>query len=292
MKTLGRGPFENGDRVQLTDERGKMYSFFLSAGAQWHSHKGWIDHNSIIGMSEGCVVLSNSGTKYQVFRPLLNDYVLSMPRGATIVYPKDSALILGFTDIFPGANVLEAGAGSGALSISILRAIGSQGRLISYEERSDFKEIAERNVSQYFGEKPGSWEIRLGRVQGISREEKFDRIVLDMLAPWDCMELFKFNLAPGGVLCCYVATTTQLSKIAEALRATGFMSEPEAMESLIRPWHLEGLAVRPQHSMNAHTGFLLFSRRLAEGVEPIRRRRRPSKGMSELLNTQEINDED
>lgn len=284
MRTLGSGPLLDGDRVQLTDEKGKMYSFFLSSGSQWHSHKGWIDHDSIIGQDEGSIILSSSGTKYQVFRPLLNDYVLSMSRGATIVYPKDSALIIGFADIFPGAAVLEAGAGSGALSISLLRSIGKSGTLSSYEERDDFREIAQRNVSQYFGELPGNWRLRGGRVQEVPQEEKFDRIVLDMLAPWECIELFRNNLKPGGVLCCYVATTTQLSRTAELIRESGFLSEPESMEALIRPWHLEGLAVRPQHAMNAHTGFLLFARRYADGVEPLKRRRRPSKGMQSSEN--------
>ncbi len=122
---------QEGDRVQLTDEKGKLYSFYLKSGSQWHSHKGWINHDSIIGLLEGSVVLSSNGTKYQVMRQLLNDYILSMPRGATIVYPKDSALIVGYADIFPGAKVLEAGAGSGALSISLLRAIGTEGKLVS-----------------------------------------------------------------------------------------------------------------------------------------------------------------
>ena len=278
MQVLGSGPFKAGDRVQLTDSRGKMYSFFLQPGNQWHSHKGWINHDEIIGKDEGVVILSNSGTSYQVFRPLLNDYVLSMPRGATIIYPKDSAVIVGFCDLFPGAHVLEAGAGSGALSISILRAIGETGVLTSYEERADFLEIARSNVRNYFGELPSNWQLESGRVEKSEFSSSYDRVVLDMLAPWDVITTAADALKPGGVLCCYVATTTQLSRTAEALRESDLFSEPESFETMLRNWHHEGLAVRPQHSMNAHTGFLLFARRLAPGYKAIRRRRRPSKG--------------
>lgn len=277
MRTLGSGDLSDGDRVQLTDEKGKMYSFYLQAGGQWHSHKGWINHNDIIGLPEGSTVKSNSGTNYQVMRPLLNDYVLSMPRGATIIYPKDAAVIVGFADIFPGAKVLEAGAGSGGLSISLLRAIGS-GELISYEERADFFENARSNVRNYFGLNPTNWKLVNSRVQDGVFNGDFDRVVFDMLAPWDALDVAYDALKPGGVLCCYVATTTQLSKVAEALKASQRFSEPESFETLLRGWHHEGLAVRPMHSMNAHTGFLLFARKIAEGQTPIRRKRRPSKG--------------
>lgn len=284
MKTLGSGPLQSGDRVQLTDEKGKMYSFYLSEGGQWHSHKGWINHNDIIGLDEGSTVQSNSGTKYQVLRPLYNDYVLSMPRGATIVYPKDSATIVGFADVFPGARVLEAGAGSGSLSIALLRAVGKDGVLVSYEERSEFFENARENVRNYFGEPQRTWNLINSRIQDSEFNNEFDRLILDMLAPWECVELADKALKPGGVMCCYVATTTQLSKIAEALKDLKRFSEPESFETLLRPWHHEGLAVRPMHSMNAHTGFILISRRLAPGTEPIRRKRRPSKGVIEEVN--------
>lgn len=281
MKTIGSGPLQPGDRVQLTDERGKMYSFYLQPGAQWHSHKGWINHDSIIGLNEGSTVASNSGTNYQVMRPLLNDYVLSMPRGATIIYPKDSAIIVGFADIFPGSRVLEAGAGSGGLSISLLRAIGDRGNLVSFEERAEFFENARGNVRNYFGELPTTWQLINSRVQDGTFNEDFDRVIFDMLAPWDALDAAYRALRPGGVLCCYVATTTQLSKTAEAIKDSLLFSEPESFETLLRPWHHEGLAVRPMHSMNAHTGFLLFTRKLPLGTKPIRRKRRPSKGVIE-----------
>lgn len=277
MRALGSGPFSDGDRVQLTDEKGKMYSFYLQVGGQWHSHKGWINHDDIIGLPEGSTVKSNSGNTYQAMRPLLNDYVLSMPRGATIIYPKDAAVIVGFADIFPGAKVLEAGAGSGGLSISLLRAVGT-GEVVSYEERADFFENARSNVRNYFGSAPTNWRLVNSRVQEGVFNADFDRVIFDMLAPWDALDTAYSALKPGGVLCCYVATTTQLSKVAEAIKNSQRFSEPESFETLLRGWHHEGLAVRPMHSMNAHTGFLLFTRKIAPGVNPIRRKRRPSKG--------------
>ncbi len=276
------GPFRVGDRVQFTDEKGKLYSITLTSGAQWHTHKGWISHDELIGSDEGCIVTTNSGGKYQAFRPLLADYVLSMPRGATIVYPKDSALILGYGDIFPGAKVLEAGAGSGALSIALIRAVGLSGSVDSYEKRDDFAIVAEKNVTSYFGEKPSNWSLSVGALQDSEITRKYDRMVLDMLAPWECIETAQKVLLSGGVLIVYVATTTQLSKVAEMIKEDGRFTEPESFESLIRGWHHEGLAVRPQHKMNAHTGFVLLTRKVAEGSTALKRRRRPAKGAYDL----------
>lgn len=272
------GYFALGDRVQLTDSKGKLYSFTLAAGKEWHTHKGWIVHDEMIGMPEGSVVSTSGGLRFTAFKPLLGDYVLSMPRGATIVYPKDSALILGFADIYPGARVLEAGVGSGALTISLLRAVGSAGRVHSIERRADFAENATSNVTDYFSGKPPNWECTIGSLQEQEFDTQFDRVILDMLAPWECVELAAKVLRPGGVFLAYVATTTQLSATAEALKSDGNFTEPESNESLIRGWHHEGLAVRPQHRMIGHTGFLIQSRRMAPGVEVLARRRRPSKG--------------
>jgi len=272
------GYFEAGDRVQLTDSKGKLYSFTITPDKEWHTHKGWIVHNDLIGMPEGSVVETTSGLKFTAFKPLLSDYVLSMPRGATIVYPKDSALILGFADIYPGARVLEAGVGSGALTISLLRAVGPNGLVHSLERRADFAENAKSNVSNYFGGLPTNWNLQVGSLQDQVLEDSFDRVILDMLAPWECVALAAEVLRPGGVFLAYVATTTQLSATAEALKDDGHFTEPESSESLVRGWHHEGLAVRPQHRMIGHTGFLIQSRRMAPGVDVLARRRRPSKG--------------
>jgi len=272
------GSFKYGDRVQLTDAKGKLYSITLAQGSEWHTHKGMLKHDEIVGLPEGSIVATNQDLKFQAFRPLLADYVLSMPRGATIVYPKDAAMILGVADIKPGIRVLEAGVGSGALSISLLRAIGEEGVLHSVEIREDFAEISEKNVSSYFGGKPTNWKLTIGALQDQTFEADFDRVVLDMLSPWECLEVASKALVPGGVFMAYVATTTQLSKIAEAIKDSGNFTEPESSETIVRGWHHEGLAVRPQHRMIGHTGFLIFARRMAPGVPVLQRRRRPSKG--------------
>ncbi|CAB4873314.1 unannotated protein [freshwater metagenome] len=276
MKKLGY--FTAGDRVQLTDPKGKMYSLTLTPGKEWHTHKGWISHDEIIGLPEGSVVSTNAGLRFTAFIPLLTDYVLSMPRGATIVYPKDAAMIIGFADIYPGARVLEAGVGSGALTLSLLRAVGAQGLVHSVERREEFAQIASANVNNYFGHKPDNWTLEIGSLQDQKFSNEFDRVVLDMLAPWECVDIAAQVLRPGGVFLAYVATTTQLSDTAEALKADGRFTEPESSETIVRGWHHEGLAVRPQQRMIGHTGFLIQSRRMAPGVEVLARRRRPSKG--------------
>ena len=272
------GYFAAGDRIQLTDPKGKLYSFTITPGKEWHTHKGWIVHDELIGLPEGSVVSTTAGLKFTAFKPLLADYVLTMPRGATIVYPKDAAMIVGLADIYPGARVLEAGVGSGALTISLLRAVGPSGKVNSIERRADFAENAHSNISNYFGEKPSNWSLSVGDLQDQNFESEYDRVVLDMLAPWECVDLAARALRPGGVFLAYVATTTQLSVTAEALKDDGRFTEPESSETIVRGWHHEGLAVRPQQRMIGHTGFLIQSRRMAPGVEVLARRRRPAKG--------------
>lgn len=272
------GYFKAGDRIQLTDPKGKLYSFTITPGKEWHTHKGWIVHDELIGLPEGSVVSTTAGLKFTAFVPLLADYVLSMPRGATIVYPKDAAMIVGVADIYPGSRVLEAGVGSGALSISLLRAVGPAGYLHSVERRDDFAKIARSNVEDYFGGYPKQWRLDVGSVQDQEFDGTFDRVVLDMLAPWECVSMAADVLRPGGVYLAYVATTTQLSATAEALKEDGRFTEPESSETIVRGWHHEGLAVRPQQRMIGHTGFLIVSRRMAPGVEVLPRRRRPAKG--------------
>ncbi|MFC1430544.1 tRNA (adenine-N1)-methyltransferase [Streptacidiphilus sp. N1-3] len=273
-----RGPFQVGDQVQLTDPKGRHHTITLEPGKAFHTHKGAFPHDELIGAPEGSVVRTTGNTAYLALRPLLSDYVLSMPRGAAVVYPKDAGQIVTMADIFPGARVVEAGVGSGALSCSLLRAVGDSGSLSSYERREDFAEIAKNNVERYFGSPHPAWKLTLGDLQDNLVETEVDRMVLDMLAPWECLDVAAKALVPGGVICCYVATTTQLSRTVEALREHGNFTEPQSWESMVRNWHVEGLAVRPDHRMIGHTGFLLTSRRLADGVEPPLRRRRPAKG--------------
>jgi tRNA (adenine57-N1/adenine58-N1)-methyltransferase len=272
------GFFKAGDRVQLTDPKGKLYTFTITPGKEWHTHKGWITHDDLIGIPEGSVVSTTAGLKFTAFIPLLSDYVLSMPRGATIVYPKDAAMIVGFADVYPGANILEAGVGSGALTLSLLRAVGDRGSVHSVERRQDFADNARSNVENYFGTLPENWKLDVGSVQEQEFSQQFDRVILDMLAPWECIDMAAKVLRPGGVFLAYVATTTQLSATAEALKSDGHFTEPESSETIVRGWHHEGLAVRPQQRMIGHTGFLIQSRRMAPGVEVLARRRRPAKG--------------
>ena len=279
MKPSEKALFHYGDRVQLTDAKGKLHTITLKEAGEWHTHKGWLIHDQIVGLPEGSVVETTAGLKFLAFRPLLADYVLSMPRGATIVYPKDAAMIVGTADIAPGSRVLEAGVGSGALTITLLRAVGPSGSVDSFERRDDFAQIATKNVTEYFRGVPENWSLSVGSLQDeVDREKKYDRIILDMLAPWECVEMAATVLDAGGVLLAYVATTTQLSQMAETIKASEAFTEPESIETLLRGWHHEGLAVRPQHRMIGHTGFLIMARRLAPGVIAPLRRRRPSKG--------------
>jgi len=255
-----------------------MHTITLQAGKDYFTHKGSIAHDVLIGAPEGSTVTTTGGVTYLALRPLLADFVLSMPRGAAVVYPKDAGQVVHMADIFPGALVVEAGVGSGALTMSLLRAVGDEGRVSSYERRQDFADIARQNVESFFGGPHPAWRLTVGDLATTMDETGVDRVVLDMLAPWDCLDAVSAALVPGGVLICYVATATQLSRTAEAMREHGTFTEPSAWESLVRGWHLEGLAVRPEHRMVGHTGFLLTTRRLADGVAPPLRRRRPSKG--------------
>jgi tRNA (adenine57-N1/adenine58-N1)-methyltransferase len=275
------GPLRAGERVTLSDAKGRRHSILLAEGGVFHTAKGAIAHDDLIGGPEGVVVHSVGGTPYLALRPLLAEWTVTMPRGAAVVYPKDAAQILGGADVFPGARVIEAGVGSGALTLSLLRAVGPSGRLISYERRSDFAAIARKNVDSFLGHSHPAWDLRVGDlVESLQADPpgEIDRLILDMLAPWECVEATADVLVPGGVLCAYVATTTQLARMVETIRVHGGFTEPEATESLVRNWHAEGLAVRPQHAMVGHTGFLVFARRLAPGVVAPVRRRRPAPG--------------
>ncbi|WP_425467262.1 tRNA (adenine-N1)-methyltransferase [Rarobacter incanus] len=279
---LRRGPLRAGDRVQLTDIKGRHSTIVLEAGGQFHTHKGYLRHDDLIGQPEGITVANTGGVQYLAFRPLFNDYVLSMPRGAAIVYPKDAAQIVIQADIFPGARVVESGVGSGGLTLALLNAVGDQGYVHSIERRDDFAAIARGNVENFFGGPHPAWSLSTGDLADVlpmtEEPQTVDRVVLDMLAPWENLDVSADALRPGGVLIAYVATTTQLSRLAEAVRDTGRFAEPYAWETMQRGWHLEGLAVRPEHRMMGHTGFLLTTRRVADDTVIPERKRRPSKG--------------
>jgi tRNA (adenine57-N1/adenine58-N1)-methyltransferase len=273
--------FGEGERVQLTDPKGRLYTVTLTPGKQFHTHRGAIEHDALIGAPEGSLVSSTSGTVYLALRPLLADFVLSMPRGAAVIYPKDAAQIVALGDVYPGATVIEAGAGSGALTCSLLRAVGPEGRVISYDVRADHAEFAESNVTSFFGAHPANWTLHVDDIANhrshYPDDQSADRIILDMLSPWEVLPAVSAALRPGGVLVGYVATTTQLSRLVEAVRADEGYTEPASWESLVRGWHVVGLAVRPDHRMIGHTAFLMSARRLAPGVITPTRQRRPAK---------------
>lgn len=279
-----RGPLRAGEWVRLLDQKGRKHNISLEPGKRFFSNRGHLEHDELIGRQEGFTVASSAGGEYLVFRPLLSEFVVSMPRGAAVVYPKDAAQIVAMADIFPGSHVVEAGVGSGALTCSLLRAVGPRGRVTSFERRAEFADVARRNVDQFFAAPEGhshpAWHLTLGDLaeelpgSGLT----CDRVILDMLAPWECVDAAADALHPGGIVCAYVATTTQLSRFVETLRLHGGFTEPHSWESLNRDWHVEGLAVRPDHKMIGHTAFLVTARRMAPGEKAPRKTRRPAPG--------------
>jgi tRNA (adenine57-N1/adenine58-N1)-methyltransferase len=279
-----RGPLRAGEWVRLVDTKGRRHNICLEPGKRFFSNRGHFEHDELIGREEGFTVTSSAGGEYLVFRPLLSEFVVSMPRGAAVVYPKDAAQIVALADIFPGAHVVEAGVGSGALTCSLLRAVGPYGRVSSFERREEFADVARQNVNQFFGAPEGethpAWRLTLGDLAEAlpASGERADRVILDMLAPWDCLDATADALRPGGIVCAYVATTTQLSRFVETVRVHGGFTEPQAWESLVRDWHVEGLAVRPGHKMIGHTAFLVTARRMAPGQRAPLKRRRPAPG--------------
>ncbi len=275
---LRRGPFGAGDIVQLTDAKGRMHTITLEPGRTFHTHRGRLEHDALIGAPEGSVHRSANGTAYIALRPHLDDFVLSMPRGAAVIYPKDAARIVALANLGPGSRVAEAGLGSGALTCSLLRAVGAEGQVRSYERRADFAEVARANIEAWFGELPQNWEVHVEDFGLATVAEPLDAVILDMVAPWECLDVADAILRPGGALVGYVTTTTQLSRLVEDMRERGTWTEPRAEESLVRTWHLNGLAVRPDHRMIGHTAFLVAARHLAPGHEAPPRRQRPAPG--------------
>lgn len=280
--TTARGPFVYGDRIQLSGPKNKRYSITLHPEGEFHTHWGAIPHSDIVGRPDASILTMPGGEEFLAMRPLLRDWVMAMPRGAAIVYPKDAAQIVSLADIAPGLRVIEAGVGSGALSLHLLRALGPSGQLHSIEIRDEFADIAAANIAAYYGgEAPENWRLSVGALQErlpeLEEPGSVDRVVLDMLAPWECVDAAADALVAGGVLLAYVATVTQLSRFVEAVRATGRFTHPESQESMVRGWHVEGLAVRPDHRMVGHTGFLAIARKLADGTVLPELKRRASK---------------
>jgi tRNA (adenine57-N1/adenine58-N1)-methyltransferase len=258
---VGR-PFEPGDRALLVDGRGRRYLVRLQPGGTFHFHGGAIPHDLLLGSEEGTVVHSSTGAPLLCFRPTLADFVLKMPRGAQVLYPKDIGAVLVHADIGPGMAVLEAGTGSGALTLALCRATGPEGRVVSYEVREDFHGRARENVEAFLGGLPPWLELRLGDVREVAATgEAFDRAVLDLPEPWAVLPEVARALRPGGLLCSYVPTTNQVQRTALAMEQAGF-GTVHTFELLLRPWHVTERSVRPDHRMVAHTGFLTVGRRV------------------------------
>ncbi len=263
-------PLEDGEQVLLIDQRGKRHLLFLRKSETFHSDRGWIPHDAIIGQPEGSWVRSSMGLRYLAFRPTLAEYVLEMPRGAQVIYPKDLAMILFWADVYPGCRVLEAGMGSAALTLALLRAAGPEGRVITFEQREDFARRAIANIHTRCGEVT-NLTVRLGPVeQGIAEEGPVDRVVLDLPEPWTLTRAVARVLRPGGIFLSYVPTIIQSHQLSETLNAEREWALVETFETLVRPWNIEGQSVRPFHRMVAHTGFITVTRRVVpeEGAPP------------------------
>ena len=249
----------------LIDSRDRRYMITLATGKQFHSHMGTVELDDLIGGPEGSTVRSSGGGRLLAFRPTLSDYVLKMRRGAQVVYPKDIGLILVYADIFPGATVVEAGTGSGSLTLALARAVGESGRVISYEVREDHHARGAENVEAWYealGGKPENLELRLGDVFEGVPDRDVDRMVLDLPEPWRAIGTTTASLSPGGVLCCYLPTVPQVQETVETMRSNGF-GLLVTLEGLVRTWNVDGASVRPDHRMVAHTGFLVVGRKLA-----------------------------
>ena len=253
--------FRAGEKALLLDRKGRRYLVTLVDGGEFHTHAGPVPHDEVIGQREGVTVRATSGAAYIAVRPTLADFVLKMPRGAQVIYPKDLGQILVMADIFPGARVLEAGVGSGALSMTLLRAGAT---VIGYEIRSDFATRAQANVAAYLGAEAAERFSVADRdvYEGID-EVDLDRIVLDLPEPWRVVKHASSALRPGGILVGYVPSISQVAQLRETLADSPF-GMAETLEVLLRTWHVEGQAIRPDHRMVAHTGFLTAARLIGD----------------------------
>jgi tRNA (adenine57-N1/adenine58-N1)-methyltransferase len=264
--------FQDGEQVLLIDQRGRRHLFMLRKGETFHSDRGWVTHDTIIGQPDGSWVRTSKGTRYVVLRPTLAEYVLDMPRGAQVIYPKDLAMVMFWADIFPGARVLEAGMGSGALTLALLRAVGPAGKVISYEQREDFARRALANIQLRMGE-VGNLAVRLRPVEeGLPEEETVDRAVFDLPEPWHLVDPVARVLRSGGIFLSYVPTIIQSHQLSEALRRHPGYTLVETFETLFRPWNIENTSVRPFHRMVAHTGFITVARRVVPEDAPFQPR--------------------
>jgi tRNA (adenine57-N1/adenine58-N1)-methyltransferase catalytic subunit len=253
--------FAPGDRVLLVDAKRRRHLVTLAEGGKFHSHAGVLDHDALLGEEEGATVRTSLGARLVAVRPTLAEYILKMPRGAQVIYPKDLGPILMLADVFPGARVLESGVGSGALTTTLLRAVGPHGHVTGYELREEFAERARRNIEGFLGPgQPLDLEVR-DAYEGID-DVDLDRVLLDVPEPWRAVKHAEAALRPGGILLAYLPTIGQVTRLREELASSSF-GMAETVEVLQRAWHVDGQSVRPDHRMVAHTGFLTHARLLA-----------------------------
>ncbi|MDP2601347.1 MAG: tRNA (adenine-N1)-methyltransferase [Deltaproteobacteria bacterium] len=265
-----KGPLREGEPVVFLDRKEREYLARLEPGRPISIRGGKIAVADIVGREEGTAVRSSFNEPFLVFRPSLPQLIPNLPRSAQVIYPKDIGPILIWADLFPGARVVEAGVGVGALSMALLRAIGDDGQLISYEIREDFAELAQKSVARYFGPTP-NWTVKIGDVAAELAETGVDRVVLDLPEPWQVIDAAWKALRPGGILLCYLPTVLQIKTLVDALRDYNRFACIETSESLMRFWHFKGMSARPQHRMVAHTGFITSARRLADDQKDIPR---------------------
>lgn len=256
-------PLQPGERVVLIDDRGRRLLIRLEAGQSFHFHGGIVPHDLIIGAPDGVQVHSTTGAALICVRPRLADFILKMGRGAQVIYPKDIGPILVYSDVFPGARVLEAGTGSGALTMALCRAVGPEGLVVSYEVRPEHLDVARANIEAFFGKLPAWLDLRLGDVrEAAAADEPFDRLLLDLPEPWGILETAETALAPSGILCAYLPTTGQVQQLVAGLQDASY-GEIETFEVMLRTWHVTPVSVRPDHRMVGHTGFVTIARRSA-----------------------------
>jgi tRNA (adenine57-N1/adenine58-N1)-methyltransferase len=256
-------PFAAGDPCLIYDGKGRRYLIELISGREFQYHRGVLPHDEIIGSMEGTRLESSLGMKLVAVRPRLADYTLKMSRKATVVYPKDAGAILMWADIGPGQLVLEAGTGSGALTMALARAVAPGGKVVSVERRSDHHERAVKLIRGFHGEIPEGIDLRVGEVEEVIADVAPDRIVLDVPEPWHSVPLAAEHLSAGGVFCCFLPTVPQCQTVREAINDAGTYLDVMTFEVLMREWSVEGRSVRPEHRMIGHTGFITVARRVA-----------------------------
>lgn len=256
-------PFAEGEPVLLFDEKHRRYLLHLRADGVFSYHNGTLPHTELIGAEDGATLASSNGAPLIAVRPRLADYILKMKRGAQVVYPKEIGAILMYADIFPGLTVLEAGTGSGALTMALARAVGPSGSVVSVEVRDDHARHGHKTITKGMVGVPEWLDLRVGDVVDVIEEVQPDRLVLDLPEPWQVIPAAASWLRPGGVICCYVPTVPQLQETHRALEAAGVFIDAETFEILLRTWNIKGRSVRPDHAMVGHTGFVTVARRIA-----------------------------